>query len=327
MIEASPTSPAPARGAPFRAALVIANPIAGRGDAGDRAGELAQGMRALGIETELFFTSARGDAPKRLAELDAEVDLVVAAGGDGTLREVLSALPERVTVGVLPMGTANVLGVELGIPRGVRGALRTIAGGTTQGLDVADVNGRLCFLVTGVGVDGWVVRDVERGRRGPINKLTYVGALLRTLRRYRSPRLSVEVDGEAVVGEYAWVLVSNVLGYGGVLRLSRRRVLDDGLFEVFLFPEGSTLALIRYGLRGVLRHLPGGSCRMVQARRVRVTSPDPVPYEIDGDYGGETPVVLEVTGARYRILVPSSGAAPRAASRAASAETTAESIA
>ena len=287
---------------------MIANPIAGRGGAGGRARELAHGMRALGIETELFFTSARGDAPRRLAELDAEVDLVVAAGGDGTLREVLSALPERVTVGLLPTGTANVLAVELGIPRGVRGALRAIAGGTTQGLDVADVNGRTCFLVTGIGIDGWVVRDVERGRRGPITKLTYARALLRTLRRYQPPRLSVEVDGEAVAGEYAWVLVSNALGYGGVLRLSRRRVLDDGLFEVFLFPEGSTRALIRYGLRGVLRHLPGGGCRMIQARRVRVTSADPVPYEVDGDYGGETPVVLEVTGARYRIVVPMSPA-------------------
>ena len=107
-----------------------------------------------------------------------------------------------------------------------------------------------------------------------------------------------QLPGKIVPGNWGWVLVSNIVGYGGVLRLSPDRVLDDGLFEVYLFPHGTRWALVKYGLLGLLRRLPGRSCKMVLARRVRVESDHPVPYEVDGDFGGETPVDFEVAPER-----------------------------
>ena len=169
---------------------------------------------------------------------------------------------------------------------------------------MAHVNGNLAFMVTGVGIDAMAVREVERRRTGPITKWSYVRAVLRVLRKYRPPRLGVEVDGERLPGEYGFVLVSNTINYGGLLNLDADTRLDDGLFEVYLFSARSRWELATYALRGFLGRLPGGLGVMKRARQVRVTSDEPVPYQVDGDYRGETPVDIQVADLQYRLLVP-----------------------
>jgi diacylglycerol kinase family enzyme len=173
-----------------------------------------------------------------------------------------------------------------------------------QGIDVADVNGRLSFLVTGVGFDGRVARALEERRRGPITKLAYVPAVLAALRGYRAPRLRVEIDGLVLRETFGLVLVSNIVHYGGFLKLSGGR-LDDGRWQVYLFADASPAALVRAGLRGTLASLPGGpSCTMRSARAVRIDSDEPVAVQVDGDAHGTTPLVLSVRTRQHRLLVP-----------------------
>jgi YegS/Rv2252/BmrU family lipid kinase len=289
----------------FRRALVIANPIAGRGR-GERAARVAvETLERCGVSAELHLTLARGDAAQRARSRASDVDLLVSVGGDGTLREVFDGTgDERVPVGIVPMGTANVLSLDLGLPREPRAAVEAMLTGHAQAIDVARVNGALGFLVTGVGFDAGVVEELERRRSGPITKASYVAAMLRMLRAYSPPQLSLELDGQRVAGPVAMVLASNIVHYGGVLRLARDRQLDDGLFEVYMFRDGRIGALLGASLRGVLGRLPGGSTEMRRARRLRITSPTPVPYHVDGDFGGHTPLELEVSATRRRILIP-----------------------
>jgi len=288
----------------YRRVLVVANPVAGRGRGAATAMRLRDQLAERGADVELFLTSARGSGAERLRRLERGTDLVVAVGGDGTVAEVLSELPTTVPLAVLPMGTANVLSLDLGLPRSAEGLLRTLGSGRATEIDVAQVNGRVSFLVTGVGFDGEIVRDVERRRAGPIRKWTYVRAGLVGLARYSAPELWVELDGRRLERPYGWVLVSNMIGYGGVIELWRGRRLDDGLYEVFLFDARSRWQLVAHAVRGLLRRLPGRSCRMEQARHVRIESAVPVPYEVDGDFGGETPVEIEVLAGRHRLLLP-----------------------
>jgi len=290
--------------APRHRALIVANPIAGRG-AGAKAGrEMALGLQRLGVRTELHLTDGAGDARARVRCMDPECDLVVSVGGDGTLREVFDGLlDERVPVGVLPMGTANVLALDLGLPRDVDRAIEILCAGKTAEIDVARVNGHLSFLVTGVGFDGLVVRELESARQGPITKWSWVRATLRALRDYREPRLAVEIDGERVPGKFGLCLIANVIHYGGVMRLSPERRLDDGRFEVYLFPDAAPRRLIALAARGVVSDL-ARACRVTLARTVRVSSPEPVTYQVDGDFRGHTPVELQVQDRRFRVLVP-----------------------
>ena len=304
-MEPEPMEPARAP-CPFRRALVVANPVAGRGRARRAAEELATGLAGMGLDAALHFTRGRSDARDRAASLERGVDLVVSVGGDGTLGEILEGLAGRdVPVAILAAGTANVLALDLGLPRSVQGLLGIVGRGRTAPIDTGRVNGgRLTFLVTGVGFDALAVREVESRRRGPITKAAYVAAGMRALAGYRAPRLEVEIDGEKRPGRYAQVLVSNIVHYGGFRVLSADRRLDDGLFEVYLFPKGSRASLLGYAVRACLSGLPGGSCTRLRARRVRITSEVPVPCQVDGDAFGETPVEICVHPVQSRLVVP-----------------------
>lgn len=295
----------PARGAPYRRAIVIANPVSGRGHGARAAGEVAEGLRRRGVGTEVFLTAARGDAFTRLRSLDEEADLIVAVGGDGTLREVLEGLVDpEVPVGILPSGTANVVASQLGLPRDVHHHLEILFRKKVAPIDAARVNGKLSVLVTGVGFDALAVREVERRRRGPITKWSYLGAILRAMRGYRPPRLRVHVDDRLLADEYGLVLVGNTTNYAGLLHMAAETRLDDGRFEVYLFPTGRIIELLAAGLRGVVSRLPGGAVTMRQAARVRVESQEPVPYQVDGDLGGVTPVEVEIGPNQYHLVVP-----------------------
>ena len=163
---------------------------------------------------------------------------------------------------------------------------------------------RLSFLVTGIGFDAMAVHDLESRRSGPIRRTAYVASGLRALARYVPPSLEVEIDGAKVPGRFAQVLASNVVHYAGLRVLSADRRLDDGLFEVYLFPNGSRLGLAGYGFRALLLGLPGGSCVRLRGRRVCVHSDVPVPCQVDGDAYGRTPVEIAVHPVQSRLLVP-----------------------
>ncbi|MEM7310215.1 MAG: diacylglycerol kinase family protein [Planctomycetota bacterium] len=305
MASASPPPPAYAATGPFHRALVLANPISGRGKAARAAHELSEGLNRMGIPAEVYLTQARRDGVRLLRELDDDTDLVCAVGGDGTLREVLEGLRDPgIAVASIPFGTANVVANELGLPRDVHHALEIVAGQRARALDVASVNGKLSIFVTGVGLDALTVQEMERRRRGPIRKSSYVGAFYHALRSYRPPRLRVAVDGEELDAEYGLVIVSNTVGYGGVLRLSQDARLDDGQLEVYLFRTGSLPEVVRGFARGLVGKLPGGPVAMRRARRVEVRSDEEVPFQVDGDFGGTTPVEVEVATTQYRILAP-----------------------
>jgi len=143
-------------------ALIVANPIAGRGRGRDVGHAVARKLTRRGVVAALFFTRARGDARARVAAA-TDVDVVVAVGGDGTLREVLEALPDGgPAVAVVPAGTGNVLARDLGLPADAARAAEVILGGRSVGLDTARVDGRLCFLAASVGFDAMAVHELER---------------------------------------------------------------------------------------------------------------------------------------------------------------------
>lgn len=289
-----------------RRALTIANPIAGRGRARANAEELAVHLRAAGIECEVHFTSGRGDATARAARLEPGVEFVFSVGGDGTLSEVLAGLPRRdVTLGVLPMGTANVLALDLRLPRAPADVARLVERGRVQLVDTAVVNGSmLSFLVSGVGFDATVVHELEARRRGPISKVDWVAAGWRAFRAWDPPRLEIEVDGRKLPGAFGQVLVSNIVHYAGFDVLDRSRVFDDGLFEVYTFRGSSRARLVANLLRGTFGRFPGGPVEMVRARHVRVRSDRPAPLQVDGDARGTTPFELVVGSQPFRLLVP-----------------------
>lgn len=295
----------PVTDAPYRRALVVANPVSGQGQGVKAAREVEEGLRRRGVSAELLVTQARGDAYEKLRAQGTHFDLVVAAGGDGTLREVLEGLVDPdVPVAPLPFGTANVLAHEIGMPRDVHRFLEILLAKKTEALDVMKVNGRLSFLVTGIGLDGEIVRRVDENRSGPISRKTYVWPAIKTLFGFRPGKLSITLDGEPLDGTYGQCLVSNTLRYAGLFRVARDCRRDDGVFELVLFPKGSRVEIAMALARGLVGQIAGGSVTCRRGRSVTIDCAEPVPYQVDGDFGGTTPVVIEPAPNRYRLVVP-----------------------
>lgn len=286
-------------------ALIVVNPIAGRGRGLRVARELQAGLGARGLRAEIHATAKRGDARAWLRGQTQPLELVVSIGGDGTLREVLSGLVrEETPVGILPMGTANVLAREFGLPRDVHAALDVYAAGRTHALDVALVNGHLACLGASVGFDASAVQRVDARRSGPIGLHDYAAAMLACCASYREPRLSIRVDGRTLTGEFGWALVAGTRTYGGWFQLARGARTDDRLLELYALRRATRTRLARVALRGLLAAVEGGICEVHRARAVRIESSEPRECQIDGDSGGRTPLEIELAPAQYRLLVP-----------------------
>ena len=100
------------------------------------------------------------------------------------------------------------------------------------------------------------------------------------------------------------MIVSNLESYAGILHLAEDSRIDDGRLEVYLFPTGRLRELLGFAARGLVRRLPAGPVVLRHARRVVVTSDEPVPFQADGDLGGTTPVEIEVDKNQYRLVIP-----------------------
>lgn len=300
----------------MRQALLIVNPASGRGRALELVPALEKALREAGYEPRVCTTAAAGDAKARAAAAGPETELLVTVGGDGTINEALNGLARPIPIAPFPLGTANVLALELGLPRTIPGFARLLQGGRRITIDCLRANGRLSFFSVGAGIDGMAIAELHRRRKGPIRKASYVPILASCIWNYRTPRLRVVADGKSLEG-ISFALLANTRLYGGkVFELSPERRLDDGLWECYLFRGRGRAALLRYLARRAFRGtiLAEGDPLVLRARQIRVESMEPgrqIPYQVDGDLGGATPFEAEVVPRGMTILVPQETEAQR----------------
>lgn len=285
--------------------LLVCNPIAGGGKGRVLGPQLAAALRARGVHAECWLTTARGDAEARARAAGGEDwDGLVAIGGDGTVNEVLNGMPDLGRpLGFFPLGTANVLACELGLPRRLDRAADVFAAGRTRPLAVGRAGGRRFLLFCGVGVDGAVVRRLAEVRNGTLGKRKWADPILHTL--WRWPRFSLRAtlaSGEVLDG-LSSVLVTRVRDYGGVLKLPPEVSPDSGQLHVLAFRQRSRLAWLWLGVRGVTRTLRSGGALQVRATTALRIDGD-APYQLDGDLGGAAPVDVALEPLQTPIFVP-----------------------
>jgi YegS/Rv2252/BmrU family lipid kinase len=292
--------------------LVIGNPAAGAGRAGRRAAALVRALEARGHAVDWRLTRAPGDARRLAAAGEGRADCIVAAGGDGTLNEVLNGLaePSATPLAPMPLGTANMLARALGVPRDPEALARAVEGGARRRIDLCRADGTRFLAVAGVGFDALVTERVGARRHGRLGYRGYAVPILAALARYRPPRLSVRLDGGAPVAG-GFLIASKLPNYGGVLRVAPAARLDAGRFEACLLREARVPDLLRAvvpAFRGRLAALR--NVAFAEATHIRVDSESPAPVQLDGDYWGTTPVSFEVEPGVVPVVVPAAAAEP-----------------
>ena len=294
---------------------VLENPSAGR--RGGRA--FVEGVtRALltgGHEVTAYVGAQPGDLARHVATLGAdEFDVLLVAGGDGTLRSILNA-SERLPpwpVGLIPVGTANLVARETRV-LGVRSAedlARQIPEAETWQVDLIEVRrpGHVperAISSVGVGLDGEMVHAVMaiRGsaeRSGGYAK--WIRPFLDLLRSYAFSDLEIELDGKRGI-EAPLAVVQNARHYGGLFMLSPEAKLDSGKLDLVTVRARTRRDLLRLALRASTGRMhKDRQVRIHAAQEVSIRAPDPVAVQADGDPAGHTDLHVRLRPGELRLL-------------------------
>ena len=289
---------------------VVSNPTAGRHGRRKIAAAVAH-LESRGIRVSVRETQRKGDAELLARGAAAEHPCaVVAAGGDGTINEVMNGLVGLgVPLGVLPLGTANVFAREIGLPTDPARAAEVVAQGRTTSVHVGTANNRHFLLMAGVGFDAQVVYELPLALKSLLGRLAYVLTGLRVLAFPPRQPLEVDLGGEVVSG--FGVIVGNARHYGGPFQVTPLAGLQLPELDVCIFTRPGSLPLFRY-LSAVAsgNHLSLADVAYRKSHNLVVRSAKPLHVQADGDLFGKTPLEFRVTENALSVLVPA-GPGPR----------------
>lgn len=287
--------------------VVILNPAAHS----DRARRWRTRVEELAGDCLLRMTSGPGaaEALARDAALEG-YEKIVAAGGDGTINEVVNGLAgSKAMLGLLPMGTVNVFAQELGLPsHNLDLCWQIIQGENTRLVDLPSANGKHFVQLAGVGLDAQVVKETSATLKRNFGPLSYLISAAQIATRV-PPRLFID-SPDTAVKEGSFVLIGNGRRYGGPFPFFKQAVIDDGLLDVVIFKALGYLEIIKY-LQDVFFsseiRLP--EVEYFQTQKLHVSSEQDVPVELDGELVGNCPVEFRIHERTLRVLTPAAAAA------------------
>ena len=276
--------------------LFIVNPRAGRNKPHGPLFDALSILSQAGYLIRIRQPAAPGDAAEIAAREGPAYDLVVAAGGDGTLNEVISGLMRLDSpppLGYLPQGTTNDFASCLQIPRDPAAAAENIAKGRLRALDIGQWNQRSFIYVASFGAFTRTSYTASQAAKNALGHFAYILEGMKDLSTLRPYHIRLTADEETLDGDYLFGAVCNSTSIGGLMKLDPERVvLDDGKFEMLLIPSPRTatdlqnlvLALLnqQYDREGlVFRHVSS----------LHLETEEDLPWSLDGEYAPSAPVV------------------------------------
>ena len=296
----------------WRRILVVYNPAAGPGQAA-LLDKTVTGLRAAGFEVTLRAGQQTGDAALIAATaLYGGYDLVVAAGGDGTVNEVINGLAGcSVPFTVFPIGTANVLAAEFGITAAPTHFVRLIKQGKVDMASLGEINGRRFILMASFGFDAHVVSAITKSEKKLLGKGAYVYHACRRLATFDAPDYELIINGHHYNAAAAVIAKGRYYGGGFVVCPDAR--VTDPRFHVCLMTGRRRRDVLRYAFalcRGTLHRQ--SDVRIIAANEVHICAPAHAPIQVDGDIRVRTPAFLKIVPSRAPIVIPENQSGGRA---------------
>ncbi|MEP6755315.1 MAG: diacylglycerol kinase family protein [Chthonomonadales bacterium] len=298
---------------------VILNPKSGRGDGRQNADRLksllAESASILGppIETEVHVTTSASESTELARSLATDPKrIVAAAGGDGTLHQVVRGMVGGVSpLGIIPLGTGNDFVRTVGIPQDLKLAVQTLFNGVLQPLDIGTVNGLPFINVARSGFDAVVAERVNRGFRYLKGAAAYNAGILSTLFRFKPSNVKIIIDDQVWEGRAMLCSVANAQYYGGGMRIAPNAQIDDGLLDLVILKETGLLEfLLAFPRVFKGTHIDHPKITILQGRNIRVVTDPPQPIFVDGEVIGKTPAEYSIIPAALQVVTPDKTANP-----------------
>ncbi|AXI08207.1 diacylglycerol kinase [Oceanobacillus zhaokaii] len=278
----------------MKKARIIYNPTSGREAIKKELPTILEKLEIAGYEASAHSTVGEGDAASAAKiAVEREYDLVIAAGGDGTINEVIHGMAEqdyRPKLGIIPVGTTNDFARALHIPRDIMKAVDIILEGNSMLLDVGKVNDQHFINIAGGGRLTELSYDVPIKLKTMLGQLAYYVKGIEMLPSLKPARARIEYDGNVIDEDIMLFLVSNSNSVGGFEKLAPGAKLNDGYFDLLILRETNLAEFIRIAtlaLRGA--HLDNKNLIYAQAKHIKVIPEEKMQLNIDGEYGGLLP--------------------------------------
>ena len=293
----------------MKRARLIYNPTAGKEAVKRELPFILETLEKAGYETSAHATTGEGDATEEARRaVERKHELVVVAGGDGTINEVINGIAEqeyRPKLGIIPAGTTNDFARALHIPRDIKKAVEIIAADQSMHLDIGKVNEQYFINIAGGGRLTELTYDVPIKLKTVLGQLAYYIKGIAMLPSLKPSRARIEYDGEIIEEDIMLFLVSNSNSVGGFEKLAPDAKLNDGYFDLLILKKVNLAEFIHIAslaLRGA--HLNSDDVFYARAKNIKVTPSEKMQINIDGEYGGLLPGEFSNLKQHVEIIVP-----------------------
>lgn len=292
----------------MKRARLIYNPSSGREEMRRRLADILQRLDQGGIEASCHATTGEGDATAAAVDaVERGYDMIIAAGGDGTLYEVVNGMAGRENLpplGVFPLGTTNDFARGLGIPRNWEDYCDLVIRQQTRPIDVGKANDRYFINIAGGGTLTELTYDVPSRLKTMIGQLAYYIKGVEKMVSLSPQELIIHAEGqETIHDEFMLFLITNTNSVGGFEKLAPGARIDDGMLDVIALKKCNLAEFVRVvtlALRG--EHLNDKKVIYFRTPSMEVTSPGKVLLNLDGELGGTLPGKFSVLHQHLRIF-------------------------
>lgn len=282
----------------MKRARIIYNPTSGREAFKKELVEVLRRFEEAGYETSAHATTGEGDATTAAKyAVKRKFDMIVAAGGDGTINEVLHGIAEqeyRPKLAIIPVGTTNDFARALGIPREPLKAVNVILEHNIRKLDIGKVNNQYFMNIAGGGKLTELTYEVPIKLKTMLGQLAYYLKGIEMLPSLKPTKVQIEYDGKWFEDEIMLFLVSNTNSVGGFEKIAPEAKMDDGYFDLIILKKTNLAEFVRIATlatRGA--HLEDKNIFYTKANRIKVYTEEKMQLNIDGEYGGLLPGEFE----------------------------------
>ncbi len=320
-------------------AKLIYNPTSGQIVVRQELNAVIDYLESNGWLVVLQETGGPGDATRLAGEAVADgADVVIAAGGDGTINEVANGLVNTETaLGVLPVGTSNTWALQMGIPalnpimpgrtsarliteleekiaiplpanyyrKVILNAAKVLVEGKTVNVDTGTIAGRHFLMWAGVGLDAAIVESVSAKGKRALGSLAFIVPAIELSHQSPGSDISLMLDGNPVRVKSHFIVISNIQLYGGVMRIGAKACVDDAKLDVCVFEGGGFFTFVQHAFKILShRHLQDPKVKYYQCSEMIIDSETPLPVHIDGEPFTSTPVTISTSPSSLKTIVP-----------------------
>lgn len=295
----------------MKRARLIYNPTSGREILKRNLPEILQKLEIAGYETSCHATTGAGDATKAAQiAVERQYDIVIAAGGDGTIHEIVNGLAEqeyRPKLGIIPAGTTNDFARALQIPRDIASAVDIITKGDTIPVDIGRINDKYFINIAGGGRITELTYEVPSKLKTMLGQLAYYLKGMEMLPSINATDFRIEYDGKLFEGEAMLFLVGLTNSIGGFEKLAPDSSINDGLFSLLILKKINLADFIRIATMAIRgEHVNDPNVIYTQANHIKVYSnlDEKVQLNLDGEFGGLLPAEFNNLYRHLEVFVP-----------------------